>query len=114
MSYWVYLLDDSGASVDVERFTDGGTYALGGETVAELNVTYNYSTQYHPLGFSLRHLHGKTAAETEPELARMVEALGTANDSHDYWAATPGNAGKALKRLLDWARQHPHAVWRVS
>ncbi len=113
MSYWVYLKDDNG-SVDVEQFTDGGTYAVGGETVAELNVTYNYNSVYGLLGFNLRELNGKTAAETESTLDMLVKKLGTANDSKDYWAPTPGNAGKALNRLLEWARQHPKAVWRVS
>lgn len=114
MSYWVYLLGDHGEGLPVERFVDGGTYPVGGETVSELNVTYNYSRQYAPLGFSLKDLDGQRASDTELVLAALVEKLGTADDSNDYWAATPGNAGKALNRLLLWARRHPHGVWRVS
>lgn len=114
MSYWVYLLGDHGEALDVQLFSDGGTITVGGSMQAELNVTYNYARQYSPLGFSLRDLDGQRASETEPLLASLVKRLGTANDSDDYWAPTPGNAGKALNRLLGWARQHPHGVWRVS
>ena len=30
----------------------------------------------------------------------------------DYWAATPGNAGKALNILLKWAKQFPDATFK--
>ena len=29
----------------------------------------------------------------------------------DYWAPTPGNAGKALNTLLQWAELFPHGVF---
>ena len=48
----------------LEPFEDGGTYALGGTTDCELNVTYNYSDK-----FNFRALDGKTAVETTLTLA---------------------------------------------
>jgi hypothetical protein len=114
MSYWVYLTDERGDALPVDSFIDGGTYALGGTTRAELNVTYNYAKIYGPLGFSLRDLDGKTAAETIAQIANIVAQIGTERDSGDYWAPTPGNAGRALSRLLEWAKQHPAGLWSVS
>jgi hypothetical protein len=115
VSYWVYLESPPGHSVEVEAFADGGTYPLGGRADAEYNITYNYGALYrahlHPDG--LRWLHGKRAAETVAALECAVATLGTER-AGDYWAATPGNAGAALARLLAWARQHPDATWRVS
>lgn len=113
MSYWVYLRNDAGHSVEVEPHQEGGTYQMGGCSEAELNVTYNYSREYSKHGFSLRDLEAKSADETIPELERLVGLLGAERDA-DYWKPTPGNAGFALSILLDWARQHPKAAWHVS
>jgi len=113
MSYWVYLLNDAGESVPVESFLAGGTYALGGSTCAELNVTYNYSGIFATHEWHPRRLHERRADDTIPELRDLAERLPNAPAS-DYWAATPGNAGAVVHQLLRWAEQHPHAVWRVS
>lgn len=102
--------------VEVERFTDGGTYPIGGTTEAELNVTYNYSEWFYKYldGESgLRWLDGKTGAEAYPRLVFAVDQLGTKRSAY-YWAATPGNAGAALDRLAKWAKQYPKAIFRVS
>lgn len=120
MSWDVYLEKD-GTPVDVPRHEEGGTYALGGITEAELNVTYNYGREFRhvwpePLPDSncLKHmLDGRTAEETIAPLAAAIEKLGTTRDDY-YWAATPGNAGYALSLLLGWARANPDATWRVS
>ncbi len=108
MSWWVSLNDPATSSlVTVERFTDGGTYAIGGSTEADLNVTYNYGRH-----FDFNALDGKKAADTIPVLEEAVQRLGTEQDA-DYWNPTPGNTGHACAILLAWARQHPDAVWRV-
>jgi hypothetical protein len=107
MSYWIYLEED-GEAVPVETFTEGGTFAIGGESTATVNVTYNYARH-----FPFRALHGRTGAETLPELEQAVEQLGTER-SNDYWEPTPGNAGAAVALLRDWARQHPAATWAIS
>lgn len=118
---WDVSLEKDGEPVAVSRHSEGGTYMLGGNTGAELNVTYNYGREFRhvwpePLPDSncLAHmLGGRTAQETIATLTIAVEKLGTVRAS-DYWAATPGNAGYALSILLGWAKANPEAVWRVS
>lgn len=103
-------------AVAVKSFEDGGTYALGGTTEASVNITYNYNRHYRAVwgGAGLAEtLDGKRAAEVIPALEKAVATLGTKRD-RDYWASEPGNAGAALARLLDWARQYPDAVFRVD
>lgn len=116
MSWDVSLSDaETGACVEVERFEEGGTYVLGGSTYASLNITYNYSAFYYEhldQERGLKWLDGKRGAETIERLEYVVAALGTTPD-RDYWAKTPGNAGRALAMLLSWARQYPDAVWDV-
>ncbi len=92
--------------LEVEYFTEGGTYPLGGSTDADLNITYNYSPHYYrvlPNGEGLRGLNGLTVEEALPQLSEGVKALGT--DEHpDYWKATEGNARRALVTLEKWCQ----------
>lgn len=117
MSYDVELVDDTGEIVKVERHEEGGTYVLGGSTRASLNVTYNYGKYIYealPQYENLRDmLDGKKASEVIDPLMRAVAYLGTDRDE-DYWSTTKGNAGYALNILLDWAKQHPQATFRVD
>ena len=109
MSYDVGLLDDEGYLVSVPHFKEeGGTYQVGGSSVAELNVTYNYSGIWR-----VRDIDGLTGAESEPILAEQVERLGT-DRSGNYWFATEGNVGYMANILLGWARLHPRATWSVD
>ncbi len=112
MSYWVHLERD-GVCVEVASHEEGGTYALGGMDVADLNVTYNYSECYRLCGFSIRDLHERRAGDTVTMLEQVVAFLGDRPYTADHWAPTPGNAGHAAAVLLAWARQHPDAVWEV-
>lgn len=113
MSWDVYLEKD-GKPVEVDRHEEGGTYAVGGTTVAELNLTYNYSPNFHAaLGFPFRMLDGTLAENTIPNLEAAVQKLGTER-ADDYWKATDGNAGFALNILLGWAKANPNARWRIS
>lgn len=115
MSYDVYLTDAEGKALPVARHSEGGTYALGGTTIADLNITYNYGkhirTAMHEDG--LKWLHEKKASDTIELLEKAVKTLGTERDS-DYWASTKGNAGYALNILLGWAKQHPEGIWEVG
>lgn len=110
MSYDVSL-ENAGL---VERFCEGGTYAIGGSDEPELNITYNYAEVYKLLNFSIRQLDGQKAAVMIPAMELVVNVLGTKKYEKDYWAPTPGNAGHALNILLGWAKQYPEAVFRVS
>lgn len=115
MSWWISL-ERNGEAVSVPRFSDGGTYALGGSSEAELNVTYNYSPHYGNTidpELGLRWINGKTGEECLPKLRDAVRVLGVERDP-DYWAATPGNAGHALAVLAWWAALNPDAVFRVN
>lgn len=129
MSWWVSLEDEDG-TVRVANHREGGVYALGGMSEAELNVTYNYGEHFWEawpedlderdkkvgggvVGTLGLMLDGRTAMETSSMLHAAVAELGD-NPSGDYWEATPGNAGHALAVLMDWAEHHPHAVWRVT
>jgi len=125
MSWWATLANGNRA-VLVDSHAEGGTYVLGGTTEAELNITYNYSSMFRAAGIRLRegdeghqandrlfYLHGKTGQESIEPLSRAVEKLGT-NRHNDYWKDTAGNAGYALSILLNWAKQHPDANWKIS
>ena len=107
MSYDISLNDSSGHTVMVDRHWEGGTFALGGSTDADMNITYNYSRL-----FPFRDLHRKRAGDTIDQMQAAVDHLGKDRDD-DYWTPTKGNVGYAVSILLDWARQHPDAVWEV-
>jgi len=112
MSYQVSLVKDD-RPVTVARHCEGAVYAIGGETAAEITITRNYSLIYDQHNFSLRELHGKPARLTLCELARVLAEIGTTEPHADYWAGTPGNAGRALLILLGWAADNLDAVWDV-
>ena len=107
MSWDITLATREGAYLNVEHFQEGGTYALGGISESDLNVTYNYSPHYYKhLGLEdgLRGIHGMTAEEALPHLKQGVDALPD-EPGDDYWAPTEGNAGHALAILYKWAVQ---------
>ena|ERR1017187_9297416 len=109
MSYWVSLQNDRGEIPEVDSFEEGGTYAMGGSTEADLSVTYNYSKL-----FSVKNeLHGKYAYETIPILEAAVKRFGT-EKSADYWEPTEGNVGAMCHVLIGWARQYPSLRWNVN
>ena len=94
-------------ALPVDHFTDGGTHPLGGSCEADLNVTYNYAPH-----FDFKSLNDRQAGDTIPDLEAALERLGDKPDD-DYWAATPGNAGRAVAILLGWAKRHPTGIWGV-
>ncbi len=119
MSFDVYLCDpETGdpAELAEPHQLAGGTYALGGTTVAWLNVTYNYSPFFYRVldaANGLRSLSGKTAAATHAQIVAAAEKLGD-DVSGDYWAATEGNAKRALLQLVELGKLRPDGIWRVS
>jgi hypothetical protein len=115
MSWDIYLKDEEGETVPVTLFKEGGTYPIGGENKAILNVTYNYSQEFIRAldeDKGIRCLDGKKAKDTVEDLDLAVELLGIERDV-DYWKDTEGNAGYALSILLQWAKDNPEAVWEV-
>lgn len=93
--------------VIVDKFTDGGTYAIGGSDIADLNVTYNYYTHFH-----FKELDGKKAVDVISVMQKAVDRLGTER-SEDYWEDSKGNAGHAVNILLKWAKDNPNAIFEV-
>lgn len=99
--------------VSVESHQEGSTFAIGGLNEARISVTYNYAEIYSLVDFSMHSLDGKRASDTIDFIDDCVKKLGT-KTYRDYWAPTPGNAGKALNILLKWAKENPDAYWMIS
>lgn len=116
MSYDIRLCEpDTGETIyfDSPHQIKGGTYALGGTFEAWLNVTYNYSKFFYKVldtEKGIRGLYGKTGAETIPMLEKAISLLGDDVDE-DYWEPTEGNAKRALRGLLEFAKNRPDGVW---
>ena len=114
MSYEVMLkYEDETAKVPLH--SAGGTFVQDGTNVACISITYNYTPFFeeHLGDDGIRGLDGKPAHETINKLEKVVAALSTFLPDRDYWKPTAGNARKALSLLLDWAKSHPNAVWKV-
>ena len=115
MSYDICLSDPITKDtilLDASHQIKGGTYALGGTNEAWLNVTYNYSKHFYKvLGEEgIRSIYGKTGAESIPILEKAVAQLKD-DVNEDYWAATEGNAKRALLGLLAFAKIRPDGIW---
>jgi hypothetical protein len=126
VSYDLGLKDpitDELLKLDEPHHMRGGTYPLGGNPYATLNITYNYADHFYrvipatdpnskldsELG-GIRALYGMTGAESIPVLETAIAQL--ADDvSDDYWAPTEGNAKRALLQCLALARMRPDGVW---
>ena len=122
MSYDISLVDDNGEIMkcDLQHKLTGGKVLVNEDmeqiaTVdAELNITYNYGTQYKTLweSGSLYDFEGMRAKEIIPILKHAISILGT-DTADDYWSSTPGNAGKALDNLLFLCEQCPEGVVEI-
>ena len=114
MSYDIELQDPvtkTTLKLDSPHHMRGGTYALGGTSLAELNITYNYTKHYGALGDrGIREIYGKTGAESIPILEGAAAILGDDVDD-DYWNPTEGNAKRALMQLLALAKMRPDGIW---
>ena len=118
MSYYVSLqdpVDGSTLHTDAPHQMQGATYQVGGTTEMALSVTYNYGIPFKQ-AFGLQGLttiHKMSGSESIAVLKAAIGKLG--NDvSPDYWAATEGNAKKALCQLLALAQLRPDGVWLVD
>ncbi len=115
MSYDIYLRDPvtrETIEFDSPHHLRGGTYRVGGNTEAHLNITYNYARHYGQMfgKGGIRNIYGMTGAESIPVLQAAAEQL--ADDvSEDYWEATEGNAKRAILQLVALAKMRPDGVW---
>ena len=115
MSYDIRLNDPkTGKTIkfDEPHQLKGGTYEVGGCPEAWLNVTYNYTKHFsQALGEKgVGVIYGKTGKESIPILKKAISKL-HGDPDRNYWAATEGNARKALRDLLALAKMAPHGVW---
>lgn len=115
MSYDILLLDPKTREVinlKERHYLQGGTYIVGGTTEAWLNVTYNYGKHFRAvLGTEgIRTIYGMTGRESIPILQAAANLLSGEPDE-DYWAATKGNAKKALLDLIELAKAAPSGIW---
>jgi len=112
MSYDVSLMDESGIILEIpEAFQEGGTQIVGGTSLCDLNITYNY---FKCFGTLVRDLHGKVAHETIQGLLDYCVNHAEELPEPDYWKSTHGNAAMAIRRLIRFARAHPHGIWSVT
>ncbi|MGI4792926.1 MAG: hypothetical protein ACRYG8_02355 [Janthinobacterium lividum] len=115
MSYDIQLVDPVSREVltlDQPHHMRGGTYCMGGESRAHLNVTYNYAPHFYAaMGEKgIRTIYGMTGAASTEVLERAAAMMGADVDP-DYWKPTEGNARRALHQLSALAQMRPDGVW---
>ena len=115
MSYDISLTDPiTGETLLLEapHHMRGGTYCVGGESRATLNVTYNYSSYLREVLWprGIRTIYGMTGAASLPMLRDAAAKLGDDVDDN-YWKPTQGNVKRALLQLAALAEMRPDGVW---
>ena len=121
MSYDLGLKDPvTGETLELDAplQMEGGTYAIGVCSTAEIDITYNYSGHYKRVFGSMgngrycgiRCIYGMTGAESIPILEQAISMLGD-DVNEDYWEPTEGNAKHALYQCLALAQLRPDGVW---
>lgn len=125
-----------GGDVKVE-YVDGEPIKLPND-LAELNVTYNYSSYYYEAARSfkditetggIRDLDGMFAVDAVNFINKLIEYIenkyrpngqwieGTRTsegDTSDYWEVTAANALIPLYQLLTLSKMRPDGVWEVN
>ena len=95
-----YPESDEVIRVDSDVVLEAASYEPHGTTLADFVITFNYFELYQTAGLDIsRDLNGRRISEVRSLLQEKIDVLGTNNVS-DYWAKTPGNAGRALSNLL--------------
>jgi len=119
MSYDITLNEpDTGKVIELKQPHNykGGVYAEGLNSLALLNVTWNYSKYYYRFispNDGIKWLNGKTGEEAAPVLLWAFKKLGNKR-SENYWDSTEGNAGAAVEALLYFATERPDGIFRVE
>jgi hypothetical protein len=114
MGYDISLIGKDGESVQVDQFSEGGVQPVGGSTIADISITYNYSKFFYDTidkEQGIRWIYGRPAGECIDRLKSAIDVLGTDKDE-DYWKPTAGNAGHIIGVLLKWATAYPSCVFR--
>jgi|SRR5476651_1772860 len=117
MSYDIDLIDQKTgdcAKLPMKLDLRQGTYVVGGDDHASINITYNYGAILRKVldpEEGIRVLYGKTGMESWPLIATAISKLADDTDE-DYWKATEGNVKIALIQMMHLAVLCPTAVWQ--
>lgn len=137
MSYDISLCDPVTKEtlfMDSLHQMNGGTYAIGGTSEMQLNITYNYARWYKMHGVfgeegkenkGIRTIYGLSGAESIPILKHAIETLEKSDkdisederkefEEHGatgYWMPTRENAIKPLYYLWAFAQLRPDGIW---
>jgi len=113
MSYDIRMVNIQGEVCKLKEphYYKGGTYIIGGNDLAEHNITYNYGYFYKEVlgDEGIRFLYGKTGKECLLHINKAIEKLGI-DKTNNYWEATQGNAGNALLALKFFCEQFPAGI----
>ncbi len=111
MSYDIYLNEPDGGVIQFDD--DAEIVLIGAGRKAWVNITYNYAPIFRRTiskKDGIRYLYGKTGGDSIAVLEWAIAQLGD-NVDQNYWAATEGNAKRALYDLLFLAKLRPDGVW---
>lgn len=103
---WDIYLDQDGGTVEVERHEEGGTFALGGTTRAELNITYNYGALIRvaakAVGYDIITGMAKRDPDedTENMFSTLILTYEFAEDAFDALAGKSGEDTQAILRAM--------------
>ena len=117
MGYSIQIVDENNQTMKTtngeKHHIKGGIFVLGGTDEASISITYNYSPYFHrhiDKEEGIRCLYGQKVKDTTALLTSAINQMEESNDE-DYWAATEGNARKALENLLLLAELFPDGYW---
>lgn len=80
---------------------------------AEIDITTNYSKRIREVAnMHLSDLRGKCATEGAAMLMPLITGLGDETNPN-YWKPADGNIKRIALILLEWAFQHPNAVFQA-
>ena len=120
MSYSLRIEDSNGNIMQAPFliFPQGANCPIDGTRELETSITYNYWMQFRK-AFNTEEgiytLNGVPCLDSIPIIRNAMDRLDNDVDENDYWAATDGNAKRALAELLHLAALGCiDGFWRVS
>lgn len=116
MSYDISIVDKNKETIILDKpfLEKGGTYAVGGTSLAEFNITFNYSKFLEKsLGYSIKELDGKKVEDTLDNILNAILKLKDDDKTDNYWDPTEYNTKQALKSLLKLGLEAPNGYWEV-
>lgn len=122
MGHDIDMVDSGGRILSVEKHSAGGTIVIGGTTLAEISMTYNYAWFFYKFMDTekgIKAICGLTGKKAKPIIENMMGELSTTGTGNglseaecNYWCPTPSNVMKILRVLLRWCEQHPKGIFK--